>query len=767
MASAALELLIQLKDEASAGLSALTGGLGGLGTVALGGAAVAAGAVAGIGVAALSASSEVNQAVNDLQAGLGLTAAEAENLAGVAQDVWANNWGNSISDVNASLTTVVQNMGAVGVTSNDAIGQATAAALALRDTFGIDVAESTDAAATLMQQFGLTSQQAFDFIAKGTQEGLNRSGDFLDTIGEYSTQFSAGGATAEQFFSLLDSGLQGGVLGTDKAADAFKEFRVRIQDGSAATSAGLAQLGIDADLLAQQMASGQITAADAFQLVLGKLNETDDTNIRMQAGVALLGTQFEDLGTQGALALSLTGTSLNDLAGATDSLNAKYANWGSLWEGVKRQGLDAIMPLSAGLLDMANSTMPAVQSALNGITPTIADWVRSFQEGGFSGLVNNIVYSFSILGPMILTELGNLGAAILAWITTQGPIFVAQMAEWGTVFVGWIATVIPQVVSGLLELASAIWEWIAQQAPGFAAQLGEWAVAFVSWLPGAISQLLGALAGVAGAIISWIVENGPTIAATLVSWGAAFGAWVATTAIPTLLGALAELAGNLINWIATNGPTILAKLAEWGAAFGAWVTETAIPRLVSGLASLWSSFSGWLAEVSPKIAAKVAEWAKAFVEWAKDVAPKIPGALAGILTAISAWVSGAIGKLSAEAAKIGQAVVDGIKQGLSNGWGKVVAWLSEKVASIPEPIRKIMGIASPSKVMAEQVGAPIVDGIVAGLVQRSPKAVQAMLDLASSMFEVVSKGVEAFGKLTQLGSAAIGNSNFGTQSSAR
>ena len=115
--------------------------------------------------------SDVNQAENDMQAALGLTADEAQNMAQVAADVWANNWGDSIDDVSASLTTVAQNMGAVGVTSNEALSQATAAALALRDSFGTDVAESTDAATTLMQQFGPSSQQAFDFIASGMQLG--------------------------------------------------------------------------------------------------------------------------------------------------------------------------------------------------------------------------------------------------------------------------------------------------------------------------------------------------------------------------------------------------------------------------------------------------------------------------------------------------------------------------------------------------------------------------------------------------------------------
>ena len=258
-------------------------------------------------------------------------------------------------------------------------------------------------------------------------------------------------------------------------------------------------------------------------------------------------------------------------------------------------------------------------------------------------------------------------------------------------------------------------DWIAGAVGPILAQLGAWAIAFVQWILPMIPPFIGGLAVLAGALLGFIVETAVVIATKVLAWATSFLGWIAMNVLPVLPGLLATILASILTFIG-------------GAVVG--------------------------------IALSVAGWGLAFLAWIKDVVSKIPGALAGILAAIGGWISGAAGKLVGEAAKIGQAVVDGIKQGLSNGWGKVVAWLSEKVASIPEPIRKIMGIASPSKVMAQEVGAPIVDGIVAGLVQRSPKAVQAMLDLANSMFDVVNKGVEAFGKLTQLGTipqSAIAN----------
>lgn len=338
----------------------------------VGGATVAAGAVVGIGAAAFTASSNLRDATNNIQAQLGATEEEAQRLGDVAHAVWRNNFGDDIGEAAAAVGLIRQQLGDL---TDEELQDAAEAAFAIRDAFGVDVVESTDAARTLMEDFGLTSEEAMNFIASGFQRGLNRSGDFLDTITEYSTQFANGGADASQFFSLMESGLQGGMLGTDKAADAFKEFRVRIQDGSKATSESLAMLGIDANQLATAMSDGTITAADAWQLVNERLNEVDDENIRMQAGVGLLGTQFEDLGTEAALGLSLAGTSLEELAGSTESLNVQYDNWPAMWESIKRSITSALIPVGDRLLSIANDAMPHVQAAFTWLAEVLPGWI--------------------------------------------------------------------------------------------------------------------------------------------------------------------------------------------------------------------------------------------------------------------------------------------------------------------------------------------------------------------------------------------------------
>ncbi|WP_288481971.1 phage tail tape measure protein [uncultured Deinococcus sp.] len=341
--------------------------------VATVGAVALAGAVVAIGASTFNLAQEAAQNVSNFQAQLGATREEAEKLGSVAEQVFGNNFGESLEDAGAAVGEVRKQLGDL---SDQELQKVTEGALALKDSFGTEVPESVSAAKTLMQQFGLTSQEALDFLAKGYQDGLDRSGDLLDTINEYSTQFSSGGASADQFFNIIKNGAQGGSLGTDRAADAFKEFRVRIQDGSKGVATALEQVGINSEDLSKKMASGQITAIEAFNMVQKALAGVKDENLRMQAGVALIGTQYEDLGQKGAAALKTTGTSLKDMAGATDSLNAKYNNLGSFVEGMGRKLQVALLPVGKELLSMANEAVPYLQRAFDRVGAVLPGLIR-------------------------------------------------------------------------------------------------------------------------------------------------------------------------------------------------------------------------------------------------------------------------------------------------------------------------------------------------------------------------------------------------------
>lgn len=342
--------------------------------IAAGGLVALTGAVTALVGSTVGLAQESAQNVNEFQSKLGATREEAERLGTVAEQVFGNNFGGSLEEAGEAVGIVRQQLGDL---ADDELQRVTEGALAIQKTFGVEVADSVSATKTLMEQFGLTSQQATDFLAKGFQEGLDRSGDFLDTVNEYSTQFSSGGASAEQFFNLIKNGAQGGALGTDKAADAFKEFRVRIQDGSEGVANALESIGINSEDLAKKMASGQVTAAEAFQMVQGKLAGLKDENLRMQAGVALIGTQYEDLGQKGAAALSMTGKSMKDMEGATASLSAKYNSFGALAEGMWRKVQVALLPVGKELLGMANEAVPYLTKAFDQVGQKLPGMIKS------------------------------------------------------------------------------------------------------------------------------------------------------------------------------------------------------------------------------------------------------------------------------------------------------------------------------------------------------------------------------------------------------
>lgn len=403
-------------------------------------------ALVGVGVASVSLAAEVDQATRDIQAKFGLTAEEAQHLSDTAVEVFGNNFGDSFEDVKNSLIDVRMQMRGLADEDLQAVTQN---ALMVRDTFGIEVAESTAAASVLMTQFGLTSDEAFDFIVAGNQRGLNASGDFLETIQEYGPQFAAGGADAGQFFSVLDTGFVNGVLGTDKAADAFKEFRIRITEASDEGAAALGDLGIHADTFYAGMADGSVTAADGFQLVLQKLNDISDPIERNRIGVALLGTQWEDLGPDVASSLDMTATGMDDLAGATDSLNVQYGSLGNLMQGVWRQiNTDILLPIGETLLDLANSVIPYVSDVIGGIGALLAgelslsDIADAAYNWGIN-IVDQLAAGIVNAATSVIDGLSYIGDIITYWLEPHSPPnLLPDLDSWGadaaTVYMdGW------------------------------------------------------------------------------------------------------------------------------------------------------------------------------------------------------------------------------------------------------------------------------------------------------------------------------------------
>ena len=367
-----------------------------VGALALGAAGVAGATYA------VKLSNDFDKAFNILITKTGAAEDEFNSLNEAMENVYANNFGESIEDVANSMAIVKTNTKLTG----DELQLATERALLLRDTFEFDINESTRSAKMLMEQFGLSSDEAFNLIAQGAQNGLDKNGDLLDTINEYSVHFKDAGYSAEEMFNSLINGTEAGTFSVDKLGDAVKEFGIRMRDGSA--NDAIKELGLNVDDVTKRFAQGGESASSAMGEVTDALFTLEDPLKKNELGVAMFGTMFEDLGAAGVEALMYIGgeadrtaTTLNDIN------NQKYDDIGSAISGLGRElQVGVIEPLGEELKPRVEEVISYIQE--NG--PEIKEILRGIVEkiGEFVGfIVNN--------SSIIISTITGIATGLLAW----------------------------------------------------------------------------------------------------------------------------------------------------------------------------------------------------------------------------------------------------------------------------------------------------------------------------------------------------------------
>lgn len=366
-------------------------------------AAVAASVTAGfigIGKAVIDAgkkivgfASDYDKAMRSVSAQTGATGEELEALGDVVQQVYADNFGDSMDAAADAVAEVRRLLNLEG----DDLVQAAENAIALSDAFEFDISESTRAASALMKNFGVTAEEAYDIIAYGAQNGANQNGDMLDVLNEYAAQYSALGLSADQFVQGLVAAGDEGVFSMDKVGDAVKEFNIRSKDLSTTSAEAYALLGLNADEMFARFAEGGPTAREAFFEVLDALNAMEDPLAKNTAAVNLFGAQYEDLGDTILPILAQMEGSTLDNVDAMEQLNeVQYGDLQSQLEGLGRQLEVAFLPLGSTLLDAISGLMPAVTEAFGALEPMISGLTESLTP-----LITDI---FGRLGPL-LTEL--------------------------------------------------------------------------------------------------------------------------------------------------------------------------------------------------------------------------------------------------------------------------------------------------------------------------------------------------------------------------
>lgn len=777
------------------GLSGILGGLGGamstgIAVVGTAAAAIGTAVVAGLGYT-VSQADAAKGAMNDFCAATGTAKEDAEAYRQVMENIYNGNYGEGFEDIAAAMTEIKQQAGDLGA---DELEKMTTNALTLRDTFDMDVAESTRAATQLMQQFGLTSTEAYNLIAQGAQNGINQNGDLLDVINEYSNQYSQAGLSAEDMFNSIQNGAETGVWSIDKMGDAFKEFNIRMNDGTA--NEYLTSLGLNADEVVGKFQAGGDSAAEAMSQISEALQNCDNETLQYQAGVGLMGTMWEDMGADACTSLMNVEGQISKTADAMGQINAvKYDKFGEAMQGAGRiLQTSFIIPIGEQALPIFSKFANELQSgaaAAGGDIGKLAD--------SFGTALKNMVGGLADMLPQIATFAVELVQGLADGIVTNAPTIVQAGVDVIKSLVDGLITAIPTLTQSAVEIVTTLIDGIVEMIPSIAEGAVQIIVGLAEGLGQALPELIPCVIDAVLTIVDTLINNVPLLidAALQLVTGLANGI---VAALPVIIEKLPQIITSIINALIAGIPMILTSAGEIVIALVDGIIAaipllieaipqiimaivngliTGLPQILEAAGQLVLTIITKLAELPNQIALAIADGITRVIEWGTQMQENAGTAITGLLnrvittlkelpakiwntiitcvTKIAEWGVKMQEKAKSAIANVVTSIVNGftslpskmaeigtnIVQGIWNGINNAKDWILDKIKgfgdAVLDGLKSFFGIASPSKLMRDQVGVFLAQGIGVGFEKEMRNVSRTMQNSIPREFDVDSK----------------------------
>ena len=376
-------------------------------------------AIGGIGAAVIASGTQAEQAANQVAAATGLTGDALKEVQDISQNVYKDNFGDSMEDAADAVAVTYQQTKLVG----DELQTAAENAMLLDDTFGYDVNESIRTAKALADNFGISIEEAYNLMAQGAQKGLDKNGDMLDTLNEYAVHYSQLGYTVEDFFGSLENGAASGAFSIDKIGDTMKEFGIRVKDTSESTQEAFKLLGYTGDSIADmqaKFAAGGESAREATSELLGQLQNVEDDVTRNQIGVDLFGTMWEDLGEEAVYSLLNTQTEISNTTDALGQLNdVKYDDVMSQLTALKRQAETEV------LQPFAQKLMPKVKEGIEWVSKNMDDLVDDIVPIGKAVATAFAVKKVTDFGTTAIKTINSVSSVVKLIPSVLGPMGMA------------------------------------------------------------------------------------------------------------------------------------------------------------------------------------------------------------------------------------------------------------------------------------------------------------------------------------------------------
>lgn len=628
--------------------TAITETLTGLGVGGVAGVTALAGAIGGMALAiktGVNQATELDDAMAKFQAQTGASSGEMNKFKDIAREVWSNNFGEDVSDVADMMGRVKQQM--QGISDVD-LKNVTEDLLTLRDTFDMDENETLRGAQQLMKQFGITSQEAFDLMATGAQNGLNKSDELGDNISEYSGKFAQAGYSADEYFQLMQNGLDGGAYNLDKVNDAINEVTTRLVDGT--IEGALDSFDTKTQDVFKAWQEGRATQKDVVNAIVEDISKTTNEQEKLNKSAMAFGTMGEDFNSGFIESLTTVGNKYKDVEGAMDKVK-DIANGGlkNALSGLGRTFLNSFTPIGE-----------AITPILSGIIGLITVAIQSIQQG-FAKVGEVISSVFGIIDTSGITNIVSQVSDVLAPAFDKVKGAIEQMKVALEPIAKDILSKIIEVIQNIVNQAQKI---LTVVGPPILAIIQKIISAVTEMIP-VITSILTVVGSVTSGIISFVVM--------VISYIGSAISTILSIVMP-IVQIIASIISNIWSLIVTIATNVWSKISE---------VASAIIQFVSGLfqsissvfESIWNVIKGVFDNVGNII---------------QNVIDIIDSSFTGVKDTISNVFDDVWSKVKVVMDKVGNKISN-VLQGIKNAWSGLTGFVGGVFGGIESAVSSLVG----------------------------------------------------------------------------
>ena len=394
--------------------------------------------------------------------------------------------------------------------------------------------------------------------------------------------------------------------------------------------------------------------------------------------------------------------------------------------------LDTLVTIFTGIVNgissMLPSLLPALIELISYVVTSLLDQLPAILDCALElilGLAQGILAAL----PVLIEALPEVISSIVEFLISAIPQIIDAGIELLMALVDALPVIIDALVDALPQIIKATVTALIAAAPQIAKAGVKLLGALIEAIPVIVVELAKAVPDIVAAIIDVLAELPgligevfAEIVTDLVEWGQQMLS-NASTAMSNMLSQVNSIIQELPGKIWTHLVNAVNKVIAWG--------QQMVSNASTAASNMLSKVSSTLQQLPGKVWDYLSQAAQKVVTWGTQLAQKGAAAATQLFNSI---VNG-LSSLPSKMAEIGSNIVSGIWNGISSGWN----WLTNKVSNLANSLldaaKDALGINSPSKEFADEVGRWIMPGVGKGLDKSMPATLK---DMKAKAGELVS-----------------------------